>query len=327
MDGAANSKEALATLAEARAALAVAPRAAQTRPLAAAGGLAALAALRREIGETILPRKLVVRGGATPLTLWAAGRRLYGAAAGADAAAPAPKPSAEDIAALLAQCAQSAEALQVESQPAATALGAAPSVLALDKLWPAVEAALAALPPASARPMPPAAPAEPAVPPQDGIATEGAAKPHAAVKALIREKIASARKTATEGPGPAKKAAAPKLDDAPLRRAFAALAPQVDLCLLLNRDGNAEAIGGRAPDEAFLPLAAHLCPVLAQWLARSEALLGAPQLVVLRAGGIQNRSLALFVAPYGLTFALFANTDLPRLFQLAAELVPKAAAP
>lgn len=326
MDGAANSKEALAILAEARAALVARG---QARPLPATGGAAALAALRSEIGETILPRKLVVRGGATPLTLWAAGRRLYGAAAGADAAAPAPKPSAKDIAALLAQFAQSAEALQVESQPAATALGAAPSALALDKLWPAAEAALAALPPASARPLAPAAapPAEAALPPQDGVATDEAAKPHAAVKALIREKIASARKTTAEGPGPTKTAVAPKLDDAPLRQAFAALAPQVDLCLLLNRDGNAEAIGGRAPDEAFLPLAAHLCPVLAEWLARSEALLGAPQLVVLRAGGIQNRSLALFVAPYGLTFALFANTDLPRLFQLAAALVPKAAAP
>lgn len=319
MGAAAIHDEALAVIARARLALAAPPSLA--RPLDGGAGPEVLAALRAEIGETILPRALVLAGGEEPLTLWAAGRRLYGAAAGEGAKGPAAKASAPDIAALLAEFAARAVDPCVESRPAQEALGAAPSALAPDKFWPIAEAALVALPPRSAKRK---APAE-ARPAPEAPKAETPPVAHAAVKALIREKIAAARQAgprATEAP-----AAAPRLDDAPLRRAFAALAPQVDLCLLLNRDGNAEAIAGRAPDEAFLPLAAHLCPVLASWLDRSQALLGAPQLVVLRAGGIQNRSLALFVTPYGLTFALFANTDLPRLFQLAAELMPKAAAP
>jgi hypothetical protein len=155
--------------------------------------------------------------------------------------------------------------------------------------------------------------------------------PTEAMKAMIREKVQAATNAAAAAaathPGPAKilpnpvqKGPGPMPDDS-LRAFFHEVQEDVSFCAVLNQGGNVEAVGGKDNDERILAFAADVMTDLDHWRDTTTRKLSKDQMIVLKASGIQNRSLALFSAENGAVIVIFLNTDLSRIFAVANKLL------
>lgn len=281
-----------------------------------------IVAICTEIAETVLPRTLVFHiGDDAEIALDAGGRRLMRILRAAPATlAPADGPAfrARDdaraaeqlgaIGALLAAFADRAGEMNVTSGVAsaiypASAVGFSPERLreAAAKAAPVRKKAAAAIP---------AAP-EPAAP---------AADPTDALKALIgKMKVApSAPPAAPAGRAGRGRAAS---EDA-IRTFYAALEQKVAFAAILNREGNVEAVSGNQGNEEILACAADIVADLARWRKFTRDAVAPTQVMVLRAGGVQNHSIAFFADDYGVALAVFVNTDLSRVLGAANAILP-----
>ncbi len=157
-----------------------------------------------------------------------------------------------------------------------------------------------------------------------------AAKPKvdatAAMKAMIRQKTeaaAEAKAAAAAAPAPApRKASGPKDDR--VRAFYSAVEAQVLFCAIVNSAGNVESASGQAGDQGLIDYAGDIVADMARWRKLTSEVLSKEQIIVMRAAGVQNQSVAYFADDYGVAIALFSNTDLSRIFQIANKiLVPK----
>jgi hypothetical protein len=82
-----------------------------------------------------------------------------------------------------------------------------------------------------------------------------------------------------------------------------------------------ESVSGSLDDNAILNQAAQIVIDMRRWRNVTKDILSPTQLIVMRAGGIQNQSLAYFVDTYGVGMAVFSNTDLSRVFQLVNRVL------
>jgi hypothetical protein len=296
-------------------------------------------AICTEIGQTMLPRKLTfTTAPGAELQLEAGGRRLLRVLAvePADLAASGdtaflPRDDAKlaaqmkALARLIAAFAETGAGLTVTSDPAigsyaAGALGFVPEKLAELAI---TEAKSKAAPkPVEKPPEPAAKTPAPAAP--EPVVPARKIDPTAAMKAMIRQKVeaaATAPKAAPVIASAGRRPAGASLDDSACRAFFAELENQVEFCAVLNSGGNVEALSGQAREDSIVDFGAQIVADLHLWLKYTNEVLSKSQIVVLRAGGIQNHSVALFTDPYGVALAVFVNTDLSRIFQIANKLL------
>jgi hypothetical protein len=154
--------------------------------------------------------------------------------------------------------------------------------------------------------------------------------PTEAMKAMIREKVAEATSAAATAaatnPGPSKAAAttakpAGATGDESLRAFFAEIQNEVSFCAILNRDGNVEAVAGKEKDERILDHAEAIMADIVRWREITTTVLSRSQIIILKAAGIQNQSIAYFTDDYGVVLAIFVNTDLSRIFAAANKIL------
>jgi hypothetical protein len=282
-----------------------------------------------EINETMLPRRLTFRVGQdAELVIHAGGRRLLKvikvepaalAAGGDDIFAERDDKSLplqhDAIGAMIGAFAARKGALTVLSSPPDTYYAAGAIGFMPDKLADVARSKAAQLwvPP----------PPEPKAVTPAPVADAGGAKkldPTAAMRALIREKTQAAAQKSVTALKPAT-TAAPATGEALLQAFFDQVGPQVDFCAILNADGNVESVSGSLDDNAILNQAAQIVIDMRRWRNVTKDILSPTQLIVMRAGGIQNQSLAYFIDAYGVGMAVFSNTDLSRVFQLANRVL------
>lgn len=295
-------------------------------------------AICEELDETLLPRRLTFRAGdGAELVVHAGGRRLLkvvtvkpGDLAGDDAFSERDdKQIAQQnqaIGDLVGRFAALSGGLTVQSAPpdrhyAAGAIGFMP-----DKIMDVARKRAASLTVAKPKAEAPVveAPA-PDMPP----AAAKKLDPTAAMKAMIRDKAAAptAPKPAPAAPvivsGKKTMAVVPpgSASDEQVRAFFNEVGPMVDFCAILNADGNIEAASGQLEDEGLLNFAGQIVRDMNRWRGLTHEVLSRSQIIVMRAGGIQNQSLAYFADDYGVAIAVFANTDLSRVFQVANKVL------
>ncbi|GHC66772.1 hypothetical protein [Neogemmobacter tilapiae] len=284
------------------------------------------ASICAEINETMLPRRLTFRvGNDSELVVHAGGRRLLKVVKVEPASLVKGGPEVfatrddktlaqqnKGIGELIGAFAARNGALTVLSAPPDTYYAAGAIGFMPDKLEEFARATAAQL----WVPPPPAAKAAAPAPAGD------AAKkldPTAAMKALIKAKSeAAAQKPVAPVKPPS---AQPATGEALLQAFFDQVGPQVDFCAILNAGGNVESVSGSLDDNAILNQAAQIVTDMMRWRGLTKEILSPTQLIVMRAGGIQNQSLAYFVDAYGVGMAVFSNTDLSRVFQLANKVL------
>jgi hypothetical protein len=284
------------------------------------------ASICAEINETMLPRRLTFRVGQdSELVVHAGGRRLLKvvkvepsalAKGGTDVFAERDDKALplqhNAIGEMIGAFAARKGALTVLSSPPDTYYAAGAIGFMPDKLSDVARSKAAELwvpPPPEPKPVA-AAPVAEAAKKLD---------PTAAMRALIREKTQAAAQKPVVVAKPA--AAAPASGEALLQAFFDQVGPQVDFCAILNADGNVESVSGSLDDNAILNQAAQIVIDMGRWRNLTKDILSPTQLIVMRAGGIQNQSLAYFVDAYGVGLAVFSNTDLSRVFQLANRVL------
>jgi hypothetical protein len=291
------------------------------RLLAADTAVARVDAICGEISETVLPRRLIFRiGDAGEIEVDAGGRRLMrvlkvSPTSLAKAGGPAFKErddakSADQMTALGALFGTFAGfdgTLTVESRIAQGVYSASAVGFSAERLR---EAASAASSKASAQVAAPVAPPPAAV-----------ADPAGALRAMINKKSQAAAVAPAAAPAPAPVSRGSRGSDETLRVFFNAIEPSVLFAAILNREGNVEAITGKAANEEILACASDIVADLTRWRKYTATEIGPKQIIVLRAGGIQNHSIAYFLDDYGVALGVFANTDLPRIFLAANKAI------
>ncbi len=300
------------------------------------------AAICAEIGETVLGRKLTFRvGDQAAFAVDAAGRRMMRLIEVSPGAIAQPGDMAfeqrddgrltQQTAALgrvlAAVCAQDGP-LTVTSGPPdglyqSGAVGFPP-----DRLYDAAVASAKTKPIKAEKPPAPPAPVVTAKP-----ATAEPAKfsPTEAMKAMIRDKVKAATTaaavTAATNPGPARPSPAapdkkaPTMLDERLRAFFNEVQNDVTFCAVVQGDGNVDAVGGKNDDDRILAFASEVMTDLTHWRDTTTKVLSMDQMIVMKAAGIQNQSLAYFTTEAGAVIVIFVNTDLSRIFMLANKFL------
>ncbi len=304
-----------------------------------------LAALCAEIDETFLARKLTFGIGANAtLSMDVGGRRLMRilevspAQIAAIGDADPEKPDASGAALSLATVGKMLAVfcfhkgpLRVKSEAAAGLYPTGAVGFTRENLFESAEragrdAATTAAP--MTEPIP-----KPDVPAPNVTPAEPPAKfsPTAAMKAMIRDRVNAATTaaafSAAANPGPVKAApvSQPKkataMPENSLRAFFDEIQNAVTFCAILNAGGNVELIGGKDTDERILAFSSDVIADLDHWRETTTRTLSSDQMIVLKANGIQNQSLALFSTDKGAVIAVFANTDLSRIFAAANKTI------
>ncbi len=305
------------------------------------------AAICTEIEETVLARKLTFRVGSNAeLVIDAGGRRMMRVIhVTPDSMAPTGNivfetrddarlaqqmPALGRI--LAAVCAQDGQLTVTSDLPDGLyptgAVGFPP-----DRLYDATVSSAKIKPPAPkpATLKPAAVKAAPPTEPTPAIAEPPKFSPTEAMKAMIRDKVKAATTAAAvaaaTNPGPAK-VIAPMISKGTgtmsnnrLRAFFAEVQNDVSFCAVLNGDGNVEAVGGKENDERILAFASDVMTDLDHWRDTTTKVLSQEQIIVMKAAGIQNQSLAYFSADSGAVIVIFLNTDLSRIFMVANKFL------
>ena len=310
------------------------------------------AAICTEIGQTMLPRSLTFRGAKnSELVVDAGGRRLFKVKSFHPDTLAANSPElmaerrdephatvqTEAIGALVAAFIRAAEGeVRVSSTLLGRKYGAGAIGFPPEKLLAAAVAALKKFEPESPIPVVRTAansiegeePTTIRMPTSqaDGVIPAGTlvkrVDPTSAMRELIRQKTeaAAAASDAIARPSLVAKPGA-TADEAALMSFFDAVKENVALCALLNSAGNIESIGGVGLFEGILDLNQEFKQVIDSWVNMTVPMLSRAQLIILRAGGIQNHSICCFTNRAGVALAVFVNTDLSRIFGLAERLV------
>jgi hypothetical protein len=304
------------------------------RLLAATDDEARAAAICTEIGQTMLPRCLTFRDmKGTELVVDAGGRRLMKIISFAPDTLAQPttelmserrdealvNAQTKAIGTLIAAFSRAASGdFAVASGPPdgkylAGAIGFVPEKLhaacveALKEIVPTpAKVAASALADSAPQPPPPVA-ASPALEPAKRV------DPTSAMRELIRQKTAASGKG---NPEPAPRAGLSP-DEITLNTFFDSVKGQVALCAILNKDGNVESVGGIDPIDGILELADEFTLDFTRWVEMTTSVLSRTQLIILRAGGIQNYSICCLTNTAGMALVVFLNTDLSRVFGLA----------